>query len=163
MCAEDPANGFLPSIGTLSRYTPPRGTGVRVDDGYEEGMTIPIYYDNMLAKLITYGSNRDEAIARMSRAIAEFHIEGIATTLAFGSFVMQHPAFVSGDFDTHFIAKHFTPESLSTETNEGADIAARFAAHFFNTARPVAAVTPATATTAPAPAVASMMWRRRYG
>lgn len=110
--AEDPANNFLPDIGTLQIYKVPQGPGVRVDDGFEQGMEIPIYYDPMIAKLITYGSNRAEAIERMIRAIDEYQITGITTTLGFGKFVMQHEAFTSGDFDTHFVKKYFTPENL---------------------------------------------------
>jgi acetyl-CoA carboxylase, biotin carboxylase subunit len=95
-----------------------------VDDGFEQGMEIPIYYDPMIAKLITYGKDRKEAIERMIRAIDEYHITGITTTLAFGKFVMQHEAFTSGNFDTHFVKKYFTPEVLQTGNEEEALIAA---------------------------------------
>ena len=122
--AEDPANDFLPDIGTLQTYVTPKGPGVRVDDGFEQGMEIPIYYDPMIAKLITYGKNREEAIERMIRAIDGYHITGITTTLAFGKFVMQHEAFTSGNFDTHFVKKYFTPEVLQTGNEEEAMIAA---------------------------------------
>jgi acetyl-CoA carboxylase biotin carboxylase subunit len=122
--AEDPANDFLPDIGTLQTYKTPKGPGVRVDDGFEQGMEIPIYYDPMIAKLITYGKDRTEAIERMIRAIDEYQITGITTTLAFGKFVMQHPAFISGQFDTHFVKKYFTPEVLNTENEDEAKIAA---------------------------------------
>ncbi len=107
VCAEDPSNNFLPDIGKLKRYQVPLGNGVRVDDCVEEGMEIPIYYDNMIAKLIVHGANREEAIERMKRAISEYYVQGIRTTLPFGTFVMNHPAFVSGDFDTGFIGKYF--------------------------------------------------------
>lgn len=122
--AEDPANNFLPDIGTLQTYVTPKGPGVRVDDGFEQGMEIPIYYDPMIAKLITYGKDRTEAIERMIRAIDEYNITGITTTLSFGRFVMQHEAFTSGNFDTHFVKKYFTPESLQTGTETEALIAA---------------------------------------
>jgi acetyl-CoA carboxylase biotin carboxylase subunit len=122
--AEDPLNNFLPDIGTLQTYNIPKGNGVRVDDGFEEGMEIPIYYDPMIAKLITYGANREEAIQRMIRAIEEYDITGIQTTLGFGKFVMQHQAFTSGKFDTHFVSKYFTPDSLKNENEEEAMIAA---------------------------------------
>jgi acetyl-CoA carboxylase, biotin carboxylase subunit len=112
VCAEDPANNFLPDIGRLLTYRTPQGYGVRVDDSFEEGMEIPIHYDPMIAKLITFGKNRDEAIARMIRAIDDYHISGIETTLVFGKFAMQHEAFVSGKFDTKFIDKYFKPELL---------------------------------------------------
>ncbi len=122
--AEDPLNNFLPDIGTLQTYQTPKGYGVRVDDGFEQGMEIPIYYDPMIAKLITYGKDRTEAIERMIRAIEEYDITGIQTTLNFGKFVMQHPAFVSGKFDTHFVGKYFTPDSLKTANEQEAMIAA---------------------------------------
>jgi acetyl/propionyl-CoA carboxylase alpha subunit len=126
--AEDPANNFLPDIGTLKTYRLPQGPGVRVDDGFEEGMEIPIYYDPMIAKLITYGKNREEAIERMVRAIDEYQITGIETTLPFGKFVMQHEAFTSGKFDTHFVKKYFQPEKLQQENKAEAMIAALVAA-----------------------------------
>jgi acetyl-CoA carboxylase biotin carboxylase subunit len=122
--AEDPANNFLPDIGTLQTYITPKGPGVRVDDGFEQGMEIPIYYDPMIAKLITYGKDRKEAIERMIRAIDEYQITGITTTLAFGKFVMQHEAFSSGNFDTHFVQKYFTPEVLQNDNEDEALIAA---------------------------------------
>jgi acetyl-CoA carboxylase biotin carboxylase subunit len=122
--AEDPANNFLPDIGTLQTYITPKGPGVRVDDGFEQGMEIPIYYDPMIAKLITYGKDRTEAIERMLRAIDEYRITGITTTLDFGRFVMQHEAFTTGNFDTHFVQKYFTPEVLQTDNKNEAWIAA---------------------------------------
>ncbi|MGE6221317.1 acetyl-CoA carboxylase biotin carboxylase subunit [Nubsella zeaxanthinifaciens] len=122
--AEDPLNNFLPDIGKLQTYQTPKGYGVRVDDGFEQGMEIPIYYDPMIAKLITFGKDRTEAIERMVRAIDEYDITGIQTTLGFGKFVMQHPAFVSGKFDTHFVNKYFSTDSLKNEKEEEAMIAA---------------------------------------
>jgi acetyl-CoA carboxylase biotin carboxylase subunit len=110
--AEDPANNFLPDIGTLSTYRPPQGLGVRVDDGFEEGMDVPIHYDPMIAKLITHGATREEAIARMERAIDDYAISGVETTLGFCRFVMGHEAFRSGRYDTHFVRDHFKPEYL---------------------------------------------------
>ncbi|MFN5664963.1 MAG: acetyl-CoA carboxylase biotin carboxylase subunit, partial [Bacteroidota bacterium] len=88
VCAEDPANNFLPDIGKLTTYKVPQGYGVRVDDSFEEGMEIPIHYDPMIAKLITFGKTRQEAITRMIRAIKDYKISGIETTLPFGLFVM---------------------------------------------------------------------------
>ncbi|WP_439696485.1 acetyl-CoA carboxylase biotin carboxylase subunit [Mucilaginibacter sp. AW1-7] len=122
--AEDPANNFLPDIGTLQTYITPKGAGVRVDDGFEQGMEIPIYYDPMIAKLITYGKDRTEAIERMIRAIDEYQITGITTTLGFGKFVMQHEAFISGNFDTHFVKKYFNADVLQTGNEDEARIAA---------------------------------------
>ena len=109
--AEDPANGFLPDIGTLTTYVEPVGPNVRVDSGCVAGMTIPIYYDPMISKLIARGDTRAEAIATMRRAIDDYRIGGVATTLEFGRFVMDHPAFVSGDFDTSFVGRYWTGES----------------------------------------------------
>lgn len=125
--AEDPANNFLPDIGKLSRYRPPLGPGIRVDDGYQEGMDIPIYYDPMIAKLVVHGASRHEAIQRMLRAISDYSITGVATTLPFCRFVLKHPAFVSGKFDTHFVKTYFTPEVLQ-ETDADEQMAAAIAA-----------------------------------
>jgi len=122
--AEDPAQNFLPDIGILKTYRTPKGNGVRVDDGFEEGMEIPVYYDPMIAKLITFGADRREAISRMLRAISEYDITGIQTTLNFGKFVMEHEAFISGNFDTHFVAKYFNPEMMDEEYEDEALIAA---------------------------------------
>jgi acetyl-CoA carboxylase biotin carboxylase subunit len=122
--AEDPQHNFLPDIGKLSTYRTPKGIGVRVDDGFEEGMEIPVHYDPMIAKLITYGANREEAIARMIRAISEYDITGIQTTLNFGKFVMSHEAFTSGKFDTHFVGRYFKPEEQEQPDHEEALIAA---------------------------------------
>ena len=113
--AEDPLDNFLPSIGTLETYRPPTGPGIRVDDGYAEGMDVPIYYDPMLAKLIVYAPTRAEALQRMREAIAAYRIEGIETTLDFGRFVMNHPAFVSGDFGTDFVGTHYSPDAIRAE------------------------------------------------
>ncbi|MEL6250575.1 MAG: acetyl-CoA carboxylase biotin carboxylase subunit [Bacteroidota bacterium] len=123
--AEDARNNFLPDIGTLHVYNRPQGYGIRVDDGFEEGMDIPIYYDPMLAKLIVYAENRDAAIKKMIRAIDEYEILGVQTTMDFARFVMEHEAFTSGKFDTHFVKKHFKPEYLDQElTKEEEQLAA---------------------------------------
>ncbi len=136
--AEDPANDFLPDIGTLQTYTTPKGPGVRVDDGFEQGMEIPIYYDPMIAKLITYGADRTEAIDRMVRAIDEYQITGITTTLGFGKFVLQHDAFTSGQFDTHFVKKYFSPAVLKTQKADEAEIAALIMAKLLSEGKKVA-------------------------
>ncbi len=115
VCAEDPMNNFLPDIGKLLTYKTPQGYGVRVDDSFEAGMEIPIQYDPMIAKLITFGASREEAIKRMIRAISDYRISGIETTLSFGNFVMHHPAFIKGEFDTKFIEKYFEPDLLKKE------------------------------------------------
>jgi acetyl/propionyl-CoA carboxylase alpha subunit len=116
--AEDARNNFLPDIGTLHIYNRPQGNGIRVDDGFEEGMQIPIYYDPMIAKLIVHGENRAAAIRKMVRAIDEYEVLGVQTTLDFGRYVMEHEAFRSGNFDTHFITKHFKAEDLDEEVSE---------------------------------------------
>jgi acetyl-CoA carboxylase biotin carboxylase subunit len=128
--AEDPANNFLPDIGKLITYRRPQGYGVRVDDGFEEGMDIPIYYDPMISKLITWGATRQEAIDRMIRAIDEYRITGVSTTLAFCRFVLKHEAFTSGNFDTSFIKAYFKPEMLADERNDEVELAAMLAAHW---------------------------------
>lgn len=119
--AEDPTNNFLPDIGKLETYRPPQGLGVRVDDGLEEGMDIPIYYDPMIAKLAVHGSSREEAIERTIRAIADYQITGVVTTLDFCSFALKHEAFTSGHFDTHFVKNHFSPEMLKPEADPDAE------------------------------------------
>lgn len=126
--AEDPMNNFLPDIGKLEKYQKPEGPGVRVDDGFEEGMAIPIYYDPMIAKLVVHGADRGDAIAKMLRAISEYKIVGVKNTLSFGGFVMRHPNFISGQFDTNFVPKYFSPEVLKYEQKDEMEIAALFAA-----------------------------------
>lgn len=118
VCAEDPMNNFLPDIGKLKTYRVPQGYGVRVDDSFEEGMEIPIHYDPMIAKLITFGATREEAIQRMIRAISDYRISGIETTLSFGTFVMNHEAFRKGDFDTKFIETYYQPEMLKQQRED---------------------------------------------
>lgn len=122
--AEDPLNDFLPSVGNLEVYQLPVGDGIRVDNGFEQGMDVPIYYDPMLAKLITYGKTREESIELMIEAIAKYKVEGISTTLPFGTFVMEHEAFRSGDFDTHFVKKYYDAEVLKAQAEKEAEIAA---------------------------------------
>lgn len=116
--AEDPRNNFLPDIGILKTYRRPQGPGIRVDDGFEEGMEIPIHYDPMIAKLVTHAENRNKAIERMIRAIDEYEINGIQTTLDFCKFVLQHEAFTSGNFDTKFVEKYFTPDVLAQKVSK---------------------------------------------
>ncbi len=125
--AEDSYNNFLPSTGTLSRYIRPVGEGIRVDDGFEEGMEIPIYYDPMIAKLITYGSNRNEAMSKMLKAIEDYKIEGVETTLPFGRFVMHNEAFQTGQIDTHFVKKYYSDEDVKNFEEPEAEIAAQLA------------------------------------
>lgn len=127
ICAEDPLNQFLPDIGKLEVYKRPVGEGIRVDDGYEEGMDIPIYYDPMIGKLIAWGANRMAAVERLTHAIEQFRINGIETTLPFGKWAINHPAFLRGEFDTHFIANYYKPELLMEMTEEQQKIAAMMA------------------------------------
>lgn len=113
--AEDPENNFLPDIGKLEVYQTPKGDGVRVDDGFDEGMDIPIYYDPMIAKLVAHGVNRQDAIDKLKKAIENYKIVGVKTTLPFGTFVLNHAAFTTGNFDTKFVENYYHPE----KTNEG--------------------------------------------
>lgn len=139
--AEDPTNNFLPDVGTLQTYIRPQGNGVRVDDGFEQGMTIPIYYDPMIAKLITHAATRQEAIDKMIRAIDEYEITGVQTTLGFCRFVMLHEAFTSGNFDTHFVKHYFTPEVLNQNTDpEEAQIAAALVGYLMEKTKSVAGI-----------------------
>lgn len=108
--AEDPENNFLPDTGTLQTYIRPQGNGVRLDDGFREGQAIPIFYDPMIAKLVSYGHDREEAIAKMIRAIDEYKISGLSTTLSFCKYVLKHKAFTSGKFDTKFVENYFNKE-----------------------------------------------------
>ncbi|WP_166000302.1 acetyl-CoA carboxylase biotin carboxylase subunit [Bacillus sp. Cs-700] len=101
--AEDPDNGFMPSPGKVKTYLPPGGFGVRVDSAVYPGYVIPPFYDSMVAKLITYGATRTEAIQRMKRALSEFKIEGVKTTIPFHQRLFNHEKFVEGDFNTKFL------------------------------------------------------------
>ncbi|MCK7559758.1 hypothetical protein MKQ70_34390 [Chitinophaga sedimenti] len=114
----------MPDTGKLETYIRPQGNNVRVDDGYEQGMDIPIFYDPMIAKLIAWGQTREEARERLIRAINEYRVKGIRTTLPFGKWALQQPAFITGQFDTNFIGKYFTPQSLRAENSEAAQAAA---------------------------------------
>jgi acetyl-CoA carboxylase biotin carboxylase subunit len=133
VCAEDPANNFLPSIGKLNVYRTPKGEGIRVDDSYQQGMEIPIYYDPMIAKLAVHAENRTAAIQKMLTAIEAYEIAGVATTLSFGKFVMEHEAFVSGHFDTHFVKKYFSAAAVKQQQQPLAEAAAIIALHHYLT------------------------------
>ena len=121
--AEDPYRNFLPSTGRLVKYRPPeqnmeaaqpvpQGGGVRVDTGVYEGGEIPMFYDSMIAKLITHGRDRNEAIARMREALNGFVIRGISSNIPFQAALLAHPKFTTGDFNTGFIAEHY-PKGFS--------------------------------------------------
>jgi acetyl-CoA carboxylase biotin carboxylase subunit len=102
--AENPDKGFIPSPGLISTYCPPAGPGLRIDGGVEEGTKVTIYYDPLIAKLIAWGIDREEAIARLDGALAEFDIQGIATSIAFHRKALLQPEFVSGCYTTDFVA-----------------------------------------------------------
>jgi len=120
--AEDPENDFLPDLGTIFRYRKPNGVGVRVDDGYVEGMKIPLSYDPMIAKLIVHGKDRNDAIEKTLKAIDEYEICGFATTLGFCRFAVDHKEFRNGNFTINFVGDFFKPEYLRKEIST--DIAA---------------------------------------
>ena len=130
VCAEDPSNNFLPDIGTLTTYRVPQGPGIRVDDCMEEGMEIPIYYDNMIAKLIVWADTRENAIEKMKRAISEYRIAGVANTLGFGNWVMDNEHFRNGHFDTKFIDNYFKPEYLTPTSDDNLEKALAIAATY---------------------------------
>lgn len=132
LTAEEPENDFVPAIGSINVYDTPQYDFVRLDDFVYQGYNIPIYYDNMFAKLIVWGENRTQAIERMIMAINDFKIEGVPTTLDFGRFVMQHPNFISGDFDTNFIAQYYTPEARADQDADLNKAAAIFTYLEFN-------------------------------
>ena len=120
--AEDSLNGFVPDIGRLNKYVRPKGPGIRVDDAFEEGMDIPIYYDPMIAKLVVWAENRDECIQKCIDAVNEYQIAGVKTTLDFGLFVLKHAAFRSGDFDTNFIKTHVpNPNDIPSSMKDVSD------------------------------------------
>ncbi|WP_109700060.1 acetyl-CoA carboxylase biotin carboxylase subunit [Chitinophaga deserti] len=155
LCAEDPANNFLPDTGRLETYIRPQGPGVRVDDGYEAGMDIPIFYDPMISKLIAWGANREEARHRLIRAIDEYRVTGIKTTLPFGKWALQQPAFIDGNFDTNFIGRYFTPQALEAPEDDAARAAAILAAILWD--KPAAAAaTPENHSAKP-----SSRWKQR--
>ncbi len=124
--AEDPYENFMPSTGNLEVYQRPEGEGIRVDDGFEEGMDVPVYYDPMISKLITYADTREAAIELMKKAIAGYKIKGLETTLPFGTYVMNHEAFVSGDFDTKFVDTYFNENTLDEMVSDEAEVAGLF-------------------------------------
>jgi acetyl-CoA carboxylase biotin carboxylase subunit len=128
--AEDPDNNFLPSPGTIHALRTPGGPGIRDDSGVYEGASVSIHYDPLVSKLVAYGADRDEALARMRRAVAEYTVLGIKTTLPFFARVLRHPVFVSGDYDTSFIEGAFRQSPETDERPwEVALAAAALAAH----------------------------------
>lgn len=144
--AEDPYHNFLPSLGTLNRYIVPSGNGVRLDSGAYEGYTIPQYYDSLIAKLIVHSDTREGAIEKMKRALGEYIITGISTTIPFHLFILDHPVFRAGKATTKFIDDYFTSQVLveaekreeMTETREAVAVAA-MVAHYLESAKIVKA------------------------
>jgi len=126
--AEDPEKGFVPSPGELVVYRPPGGIGVRVDTGVYQGAKVTVYYDPMVAKLVATGRDRPEAIDRMRRALREFVVKGIKTSIPFHEVVMQHPVFVEGHYDTGFIDEHLGGTFVPREDEEAERVAYTMAA-----------------------------------
>jgi acetyl-CoA carboxylase biotin carboxylase subunit len=118
--AENPYNRFLPGSGTIAAYQEPAGPGVRVDSGAFVGMEVPLFYDSLLAKLITWGEDREQAVARMRRALTEYTIAGVSTTIPFHEFVMQHPRFLAGDLSTGWVAEAWGESGEKARAAEGA-------------------------------------------
>lgn len=133
--AEDPAHDFMPSAGKLNVYQPPAGPGIRVDDGYRQGMDVPVYYDPMLAKLLVHDKDRPSAIEKMKEAILAYEIEGVETNLSFGSFVLNHPAFVKGAYDTHFVKQFYNPAQIQAAREALAEHVAIAAIKFWQQAQ----------------------------
>lgn len=116
--AEDPWSNFLPSTGLLKKHRTPTGTGVRVDAGVEEGQSVTINYDPMISKLTVWGVDREDARKKMLRALEEYEIAGCRTTIPFCRFTLEHDAFISAKYDTHFVPDHFKPELLNKPVEE---------------------------------------------
>ena len=116
--AEDPASQFLPSTGTLNKHRIPSGPGIRVDAGVEEGQEVTINYDPMISKLCSHAEDRSLAINRMLRALDEYEISGVRTTIPFCLFTLNHQGFRKGNYDTHFVADHYTPEQAGIPDDE---------------------------------------------
>lgn len=145
VCAEDVRSDFLPDTGVLRRYRPPQGFGVRDDSGVAEGSEISIHYDPMFSKLVVWGMDRTDAIGKMRRALDEFVIDGVETTIPFCRFVMEHPRFIDGDFQIDFVQKYYRPEFLPQPTDEemlAGVLAAVFAAENPSNGGATAAVVP---------------------
>lgn len=115
--AEDPVD-FLPAVGTISHYREPAGPGVRIDSGVYEGVEISVYYDPLIAKLITYGENRHQAIARMKRALDEYMITGVTTNISFHQKILDHPDFIDGKLSTHFIDENYSKPDEMTDSEQ---------------------------------------------
>jgi acetyl-CoA carboxylase biotin carboxylase subunit len=126
--AEDPEQNFAPSIGRISHMHKPDGFGIREDSGVYEGSEISIYYDPMIAKLVAWGADRQSAMARMLRALDEYEIGGVRTTIPFCLWALRHPKFQAGDFDTHFVQSEFFATEQKLDGCAGLHEAAALAA-----------------------------------
>jgi acetyl-CoA carboxylase biotin carboxylase subunit len=124
--AEEYDNNFLPSTGTITHYQPSEGLGVRNDSGIRVGSEITMHYDPMIAKLITHGRTREEAIEKMKRALREYKITGVKTTIPFCEIVLFHPEFISGNYDINFVAKHYLVPDAKINAQESIAIVTSF-------------------------------------
>ena len=133
ICAEDPDNNFLPSIGKINYLSRILGNGIRLDTGMEVGNEISIYYDSMIAKLISYGSTREAAIAKMKRALRGYRVHGVKTNINFLLSLLEDKAYVSGDYNTQYVEKYFLPAFIEkkAEVNEEKEAALILAALLF--------------------------------
>jgi acetyl/propionyl-CoA carboxylase alpha subunit len=113
--AEDPYNRFLPATGTITALRDPAGPGVRVDSGAYAGMAVPLYYDPLLAKLIVWADDRPRAIERLRRALDEYTLAGVRTTLSFAHWLVRQPRYLAGDFSTDFVAEEWHPERIEPQ------------------------------------------------
>lgn len=163
--AEDSANNFLPSIGKLTRYIEPNGFGIRTDSAVVQGAEISMHFDPMIAKLIVWDTSRGAAIEKMRRALSEYEIAGVETTIPFCQFALQHEAFRSGEFDTHFIQNFYTnrpAETTPTETLEAAAVLAALLASQASTKKGETSTHDAVDKTSKPAAVETNWERRRY-
>lgn len=136
--AEDPHKSFLPSPGTITTYFEPSGPGIRIDSGVCAGSAIPVEYDPLISKVIALGEDREQAIGRMRRALGEYKIGGVPTTLPFFEVLLSHPAFMKGDLHTHFIEEHQLIERLEKESKRSDTVPLIAAAlnYFFEAQQP---------------------------
>jgi propionyl-CoA carboxylase alpha chain len=118
ICAEDVENDFLPSTGSILHLRPPQGPGLREDRGVEEGGEIPVYYDSMISKLVAWAPTREEALNKMERGLMEYEILGVKTNIPLCLFVLRHPEFRAGAFDTHFLPRHFSGSERRKATDQ---------------------------------------------
>ena len=139
ICAEDPDENFMPSTGTLRRYELPQGR-IRIENGFQEGDEVTVFYDSLMAKVVSVGNTRIDAINVMKRALSEFSVEGVSTTIPFCQFVLESEDFVQGQFDTHFIEKHIGRKTVTKNSKNENLIAAIAAVLLDSAAAPAQAV-----------------------